>query len=525
MSAPHAIRDQPSRTREESAIARPSRRRTIGAALGVAVLAALLGLAVPTRPSLVVLAVVAISALPVLNARPAVLIGLTVAFPWISRLLTSVTPGSRILDFLDFPLVLLTLIVSLLAASRSRRRSHARRRTLGRRLGYCVAAVFLSWLFRDADQPQRLLGGLLLALEPFMLLLAVVVAPMTDRERRGLVRLLVVLLCGQIPFSLVSIASGHVADDVKGTLFGAGAGHHVSVGGTALGVFLLVALHVPKPVIGVVGAIALAIAATADAKQVLFALPLALFVLGITARVTGRLALVRGLFLGLVMATVAGYAIMSYQASSTALDFVDRSTTNRTGKVAVAEAMWQDLTAAPTLAAFGQGPGESVSRFAFLTTPEMARPGTPARALGLRPSRNADRYNEIAFSGPFTGNSSFTSAQSSALGIVGDYGTLGLVAFSTLIAGLLTAVRRQHDNPLRPAALASWTLLLVLAVIFDWLEQPPFTLAVMLVTGLALGPPSGLTLRREARPANPFAATVDDSGTHSTVQQGVMAHG
>ncbi|MGH2885890.1 MAG: hypothetical protein ACRDPA_24885, partial [Solirubrobacteraceae bacterium] len=51
---------------------------------------------------------------------------------------------------------------------------------------------------------------------------------------------------------------------------------------------------------------------------------------------------------------------------------------------------------------------------------------------------------------------------------------------------VIGALLRAEDRRLRSSALASWALLLPLAVVFDWLEQPPFTLAVMLITGLAL---------------------------------------
>jgi hypothetical protein len=187
-----------------------------------------------------------------------------------------------------------------------------------------------------------------------------------------------------------------------------------------------------------------------------------------------------------LMAGVAVYGLATYAASGTAVDFIDRSTTNDTGKLAAANALWVDLQASPDDLLLGLGPGESVSRFAFLTTPGLFKEGSPVALLGLSESRGAAKYDAIAFSGPFTGKSSFTSAQSSAMGILGDYGLLGSLAFAALVLAVLAALRHASDRPLRSAASAAWALLLPLAVVFDWLEQPPFTLAVFLITGLVL---------------------------------------
>ena len=454
------------------------------ALLGVAVV---LGAHAVSDTTLVFAVVMLVAGLVLINGRPVTWIALAITVPWTSRLLTVAGPAPRFLDFLDFPLVLVAFLFAGIRYLDSDRRLPPAQRRIGRCLLLATVVIALSWAFNDLNEPQRLVAGWVLALEPFLLLMAVAITPMTTRERKMLLVLTTALLCGQLLFSLGEILTGATQDEVKGTLLAAGAGHHVSAGGLALGFFILAKQRVPKLLTAGFGALALFVMVVADAKQVLFVLPLALLVFGISGRKhrTGS-SLVGGLIAGVIMASASVYALVTYQASSTAFDFIDRSSTNGTGKIAVAQALWADITNTAVGGTFGLGPGETVSRFSFLTTPALLKAGSPVALLGLHASRGSDHYNGIAFSGPFTGNSSFTSAQSSALGILGDYGIAGVVAFGGLILAVIGALLHAEDRRIRSSALASWTLLLPLAVVFDWLEQPPFTLSVMIVTGLAL---------------------------------------
>jgi hypothetical protein len=449
--------------------------------------AAVLGINATSNTTVVFAAVMLVAALPLINGRPVTWIALAITVPWTSRLLTTTGLAPRILDFMDFPLVLVAFLFAGLRYFESNRRLPPTQRKIGRCLLFVAVVIALSWAFNDFGEPQRLVAAWVLALEPFLLLVAVVVTPMTARERKMLLVLTVTLLCGQLLFSLGEILSGAVGDSVKGTLLKAGAGHHVSAGSLALGFFILAKQRVPKLVTAAFGALALFVIVIADAKQVLFVLPLGLLVLGISGRKRRTVSsLVGGLVAGVAMAGASVYALLTYQASSAAFDFINRSTTNNSGKFAVADALWTDISGSAAGLVFGLGPGESVSRFAFLTTPALFKVGSPVALLGLHASRGADHYDAIAFGGAYTGLSSFTSAESSALGILGDYGLAGTVAFGALIVATIGALRRAEDRRLRSSALAAWALLLPLAVVFDWLEQPPFTLAVMLITGLAL---------------------------------------
>jgi hypothetical protein len=463
------------------------------AAVGLLAVAALLGANAVSNTTLVFAAIFLVAALPLINGRPVTWIALAITVTWTSRLLTVAGPAPRFLDFMDFPLVLVAFLFAGIRYLDSSRRLTRPQRRIGRCLLLVTVVIALSWAFNDLGEPQRLVAAWVLALEPFLLLVAVVITPMTLRERKMLLVLTTILLCGQLLFSLGEILSGAVGDNVKGTLLAAGAGHHVSAGGLALGLFILAKQQTFKLLTAGFGALALYVIVIADAKQVLFVLPLALLVLGISGRKrrTGA-SLVGGIIAGAVMAGASIYALLTYRASATAFDFIDRSTTNDTGKLAVVHALWTDVSSSAAGLLFGFGPGETVSRFSYLTTPELLKQGSPVALLGLHVSRSGDRYRQIAASGPYTGTSSFTSAQSSTLGILGDYGLAGVVAFGALILVVIGALRRAEDRRLRSSALAAWIMLLPLAVVFDWLEQPPFTLAVMLITGLAMRGESSL---------------------------------
>ena len=456
------------------------------AALGsVAVIA--LGAATSTNRATVFAVALCIVALPLLQTRPVVWIGMALAISWTSRLFSTTGLGPRFLDFLDFPLTVVALLAALATQLGRRGPLPAAQGAIGRRVLVVAAVMTVSWGFRDIAEPQRLLGALVLELEPFLLLMAILLAQLSAADRKGLLRLVMGLLALQIPFSLTEIAFGNRVDSVKGTLLQTGAGHHVSAGGTAIGFFLLVGLRAPKPLLIVYGVATLFVAVTADAKQVLFVLPIALLILGFAQRKKrSTSSALAGVIAGIAMAAGAAIAIVTYHASQIAFDFIDRSVTNDTGKIAVADAVWHDIWESPQTLLFGLGPGETVSRFSFLTTPELLKAGSPVEALNLHVSKGAAHYTEVSQDGPYTGVSSFTSPQSSALGVLGDYGLAGVIAVGGLIRSVIRATRRARCRGLRAATLSGWAMLLPLAVVFDWLEQPPFTLAVAVVTGITL---------------------------------------
>ncbi len=153
------------------------------------------------------------------------------------------------------------------------------------------------------------------------------------------------LLALRIPFSLGTVALGGTGDQIKGTLLGAGAGHHVSAGGLVVGFFLLIGLRAPKWMIAVFGGLALVVIVLAR-QAVLFLVPLALLVLGFSMRRRGSLtSTLLNVVAAVSMALVVMLAIVTYAASSQALTYIDLSVGQSGGKVALAPAIWTDISA------------------------------------------------------------------------------------------------------------------------------------------------------------------------------------
>jgi hypothetical protein len=436
-----------------------------------------------TRSQIAFVPLLALLCIPVLSLGPAVLIGLAVAAPWLCRIVTTTGLAPRAGDFLDFPLVTVAFVSALASASMRKTISPYARRFLGA-VAVACGAIMLSWI-ANPSPPTRLLAAMLLALQPFLLIGALVLAPASERMRRFLIALVIILGAIQYPFAWYQFATIGATDHMKGTLLQAGAGHHVMAGGLMLVtivVFATARSAAPKA-LAFLAAVVTTVAA--DAKTVLFVSPIGVTVFmmaggGKMPRLSARL--VRS---AVAVVTIAA-AILWYPASQIAWRFIQTTLSGEGGKPALIAQMAADFNSHPSAWLVGFGPGETVSRFAFLTTPLLLKEGSPAEQLGLRPGLRTLRYRYVAEGGTrFSGASSFLSAQSSLLGILGDYGLIGVAAFGLLIVAVVGRLRRV-GTPLGAAALAGWAMLVPLAMIFDWMEQPPFMLMLALITGLAL---------------------------------------
>jgi hypothetical protein len=88
------------------------------------------------------------------------------------------------------------------------------------------------------------------------------------------------------------------------------------------------------------------------------------------------------------------------------------------------------------------------------------------------------------------------------VGVFGDVGLLGLAVYS--LFWICTAIQlRRRRTPEADAALAGVAIFGLLGLVYDWWEQPPFTVVLAALVGLALtwvDTPSG---RRGLDPASP----------------------
>ena len=452
--------------------------RPLPAALAACLLAAFLGSAVGTNEQISLALVVAILGLAAVTAP---------AGAWaLAALLTAltfrglVTLGAlpSIATYLDIPLAWGALAVALLQGMPQ---SPAARRA-ARLLALLAVAVFVAWAFHPSE-PIRPFLYLALLGEPFAVVAALLIDPPGPRLRRAIVRTVAALVAVQVPIAVYQVLRYGIADPVQGTLYGAGAGAHTMAGVVAIG-----AIWALKGRSGAfalrrlpLGAGMLVVPFLADAKQVILALPAALLA------TNWRHGWLRSLIpVGMIAAALVSLVFL-YPAGRYAIGYLHQTREGDGGKTEAAALVWTDLRADPTALAFGRGPAETVSRAAFLTTDLLQGEQSPLRIFDLRPARIALAVQEdaLARSG---GGTSFNGALSSALGVLGDLGLVGAAVYVTLVGSLFFSLRRL-TSPEALAAAAGWAVFAVLGLVFDWWEQPPFSLFLAVLSGLALSEP------------------------------------
>lgn len=440
-----------------------------------------IGFLLPMQPMLAY----GIAAIPMvvvlLAARPWVLVVLAVLAPWTSRLLTTSGLAPRVVDFADFGLVLLLIVSAVVARLGSDERLAPERVRILRGIAGFAGVIVLSALVNGAPA-ERLFAGLLLTLEPFLLLAALLLATPDRVGRKFLLGTLVAVCAAQVPFAIVQSLGSTNPDDVKGTLLGTGAGHHVMAGGMIIGLFAAAALIKRPILLAGIATVVLLIGVFADAKQVMIPAPIAY--VAATVFASRRNFDGRRLVTAVLLTLGFGLVVFTMAPIDSAFDMVQRTSDTGGGKPALTRLIVSDLVSDPLQGAFGFGPGETVSRFGYLTT-LLESEGSPTEAIGLAPGSLTESYDQAVAGAGYIADSSFSSGQSSLLGIAGDYGFLGLLAAAWMIWTIVDELRRV-GTPLSQSAIAAWILVVPLAYIFDWLEQPPFTLLIALVTGLAL---------------------------------------
>jgi hypothetical protein len=348
-----------------------------------------------------------------------------------------------------------------------------------RLLGLLAVAVVLAAIFNGSEALRPVLYLALLG-EPFAIIGALLAEPPSPEQRRALQRTLFVLLLIQVPVSLFQFATLGQGDPVQGTLYGAGAGAHVISAVVVVGAIWILSggLRLPSTARWAIPGLFLLIPFLADAKQVILASPAIM----LAADWKGGFAkfLLRGALA--VGAVVALFTVIP--AGSVTAKFIEEAQSGQGGKQEAASLVWHKLDSDPASLVFGLGPAETVSRAAYLTTGEGARAGSPLASLGLTPA-TIPAEAEAAALQVSQGGTSFNHGTSSALGVLGDLGILGLAAYLALV--LATFLRLRKDpSPEGIAAASGFALFLVLGVVLDWWEQPPFGVVLGVLGGLAL---------------------------------------
>jgi hypothetical protein len=381
--------------------------------------------------------------------------------------------------FVDLPLAWGALFVALL-------KQHEQSPFLRRHLAWLAAlalAIAVAWAFNPSEILRPVVYLMLLG-QPFAIVGALLADPPSPRMRLVLERLLLALVLVQIPVVALQVAKyGAPSDRIQGTLYGAGAGAHVISAVVVIGGIWIFSGGIGRRSLGtsripIVVAL-FVIPFLADAKQVIVALPalvLASSWAGGRVQLFGRAMLVAG-------AVIALFTLAP--ASDTTARYIEQSRHGRGGKQATAEFLWQKLDGDPAALAFGKGPAETVSRAAFMTTDLFQRSGSPLAVLGLRPASIAAEAQGTALAKTQGGGTSLNTGVSSTLGVFGDLGIVGVLVFLGLLLSLFVRLRTEASAE-GVAAASGFALFLVLGLVFDWWEQPPFGVFLGVLAGLAL---------------------------------------
>ncbi|MGI8773564.1 MAG: hypothetical protein ACR2KQ_00925 [Actinomycetota bacterium] len=447
----------------------------------VVLLIGLLSLAVGAAISLnaqvgFLLAVVVIGLIVFLLAPPAIFVlsALIAAIAFRGLVTLHVLPS--VATFVDIPLVWGALIGALIKTTD---RPQIARKQLWW-IGLLSLSMLVSWAFHQAEVIRPVLYLLLLG-EPFAVVAALTLAPPSLKLRRVLWLTAVSLVLVQVPFALVQIMFLGLGDHIQGTLYGAGAGAHTISAVITIGGIWWVVSGPGKLATRVMLTLPLfVIPLLADAKQVILTLPAML--IGGSLRRHPALTVFSGVLLVGAVVGLLRYA----PAGDVAVNFLEQARAGKSGKAAAAEVVWDKVTADPVSFAFGRGPAQTVSRAAFMTTDRLLASDSPLRVFGLEPAEIATQADAYATSKTgYLKATSFNSGISSALGVLGDLGFVGLTVYLGLIVAMIRRLRRK-GTPAAMVAAGGWAMFAVLGLTFDWWEQPPFVVFLGVISGLAL---------------------------------------
>lgn len=342
-------------------------------------------------------------------------------------------------------------------------------------LAALATAVLFAWLVNFSD-PLRPILDLALLGQPFALIGAILVDPPSPSQRRVLVATTVGLIGVQVPFVLWQVLLFGRGDPVQGTLYSTGAGAHVVGGIAALGALWLLSggRSMVSPGRAVLGASLLAIPFLSDAKQVIFALPVAIALAGWRG---GKVKfLLRAAVVGVSVFVLATQPALNH---GYAIRDIKEARSGGGGKIETARSVWAESTTDPATFIFGKGPAETVSRAAFMTTSAYQKRGSALRNLGLQPAETALALQSTRPQG------SFEAPISSMIGVFGDLGLVGAASYGALLLTLFFALQRSSSSISR-AAQSGLGLFFVLGFVAAWWEEPGFTVVVALLVGLAL---------------------------------------
>lgn len=435
----------------------------------------------PVSPSLAMGASAIVVGLLLTTAPTPLLVALTVVAATCFRGIVGAGLAPGIATYFDIPLAVLALGAAI--ARRRARSSRPGMRLLALGLPALLCAAVFSATANETEPMRPVLYFLLLA-EPFFLIVALLVDSPSEDHWRTLRRTVLVLLAAQVFVGFTQAFTIGSADNVQGTLYGARAGAHVMSGiVVAGGIWFLLESFSTKRIVCLSPLFVLPF--IADAKQVLLALPVVL--LPLIFQRPRVLPLGPSVAVVLLVLTSVIFLVRYVPAGKTAIGFLEQAQRGRSGKSLVIATLRNSIATDPMMLVSGLGPAETVSRAAFMTLPGFRATDSPLAQLGLRPAKIASTVEERTSSGLGAG-SSFNTGLSSAIGLLGDLGLLGIAAYGAMTVGVIRMLRASPRLE-APAVSGLWLMLALLAFVFDWWEQPPMTIFLATLTGLTLTAP------------------------------------
>ena len=230
------------------------------------------------------------------------------------------------------------------------------------------------------------------------------------------------------------------------------------------------------------GVVLFVIPVLADAKQVIIAFLPALFLLLFTTLTIHwkRAVLVLPVLSGAVLGSFSYYRPLRMVLDWTLIS------QGAFGKIEALYLIARKFQARPAGWFLGLGPGNSISRIAFLAIEEsVVKPGSPTNLVELRPAPATRELLQLTASNWLFSASSVWSGISSWLGLFGDLGFPGIGIYIWICTWLWKNMPRGHSWE-AAAARAVMVMAGVLGFLFSWLEEPGFMLTVALVVALGL---------------------------------------
>jgi len=418
------------------------------------------------------------------DARVVLNLGMAVLFfSTASRTLVAFgAPG--LVDFLHIPMVLFAVAASprLIRASKVCRRSCLW-------VGVLFIVSIASWIDSGGDLVRPFAEWILLA-EPLLfgaVLIAALLAlpgPIRLVQARRLELAVILIAIAQLLFGVVVLLRGEVGDHVQGTFIGVGSGAHIAGAVATVGAIgacaraLRAHQNRGKWLLLAVALMLLTIAA--DAKQVIIAAIPAFLVLILLSNIVvgGSAQAQRRARYGALMLCVVFFTALFVTYAPLRSSSQNYNVAGSNGKFLATRLIVGAMSGRPEAFLVGLGPGDTVGKLAILTVGSGLKGSSPVGFLHLGQSEITAKVLALDNGNYVVASSSVWTGLSSALGLFGDLGLLGLLAYIMAWWALLRGAGRRPSNE-RAVVVALSTFAAILAVIMIWLEEPNFMLPLI----------------------------------------------